>query len=404
MPEYVDLNYRPRGDLICDFYVEPSPGYTLKDAAEDIALESSTGTWTDVKTKRPLSERLAARTFEIKGNRIRVAYHKELFEAGNVPQMMSSIAGNIFGMKSVKHLRLEDIEFPSSIVRWYRGPQLGMREIRRMTKIKKRPIMGTIYKPKLGLNAKEQGELAYKIYSAGMDYSKDDENLGSMVFNRFQDRVVRVLDSVDRIKSEQGRTVVYAANITAPVGDMLKRAEFVKDHGGNCIMIDILTAGWSALEYITKQRLGMIIHGHRAMHAALTRDKRHGVSMLVLAKLSRLCGVSALHTGTIVGKMEGEAKDIKEIDRFMRSSWYGLKPTMPIASGGMHPGLVPKLIELLSTDLIITFGGGLWGHPDGPEAGARAIRQSVDAVMEKVPLKEYAEGHEELRRAIEFWD
>jgi len=148
----------------------------------------------------------------------------------------------------------------------------------------------------------------------------------------------------------------------------------------------------------------MIIHGHRAMHAALTRDKRHGVSMLVLAKLSRLCGVSALHTGTIVGKMEGEAKDIQEIDRFMRSSWYGLKPTMPIASGGMHPGLVPKLIDLLSTDLIITFGGGLWGHPDGPEAGARAIRQSVDAVMEKIPLKEYAEGHEELRRAMEFWD
>jgi ribulose-bisphosphate carboxylase large chain len=102
--------------------------------------------------------------------------------------------------------------------------------------------------------------------------------------------------------------------------------------------------------------------------------------------------------------MEGEAKDVKEIDRFMRSSWYGLKPTMPIASGGMHPGLVPRLIELLSTDLIITFGGGLWGHPDGPEAGARAIRQSVDAVMEKVPLKEYAEGHEELMKAIEFWD
>lgn len=404
MTEYVDLTYKPRDELICDFYVEPAPGHTLKDAAEDVALESSTGTWTDVKTSGPRSEHLAARVFDIKANRIRVAYHKELFEAGNVPQMMSSIAGNIFGMKSIKNLRLEDIHFPSSIVRWYKGPQVGMREIRKITKIRKRPVVGTIYKPKLGLSAKEQAELAYIIYSAGMDYSKDDENLGSMVFNKFQDRVVRILDVADRIKSEQGRTVIYAANITAPVEDMLKRAQFVKDHGGKCIMIDILTAGWSALEYIAKQRMGMIIHGHRAMHAALTRNRKHGVSMLVIAKLARLCGVSALHTGTIVGKMEGGAKEVQEIDRFMRSSWYGLKPSMPIASGGMHPGLVPRLIELLSPDLVITFGGGLWGHPDGPEAGAKAIRQSVDAAMGKIPLKEHAKEHHELRRALEFWD
>jgi ribulose-bisphosphate carboxylase large chain len=404
MTEYVDLSYKPRGDLICHFYLEPAPGHTLKQAAADVALESSTGTWTDVKTKRPMSERLAARTFEIKGNHIKVAYHKELFEAGNVPQMMSGIAGNIFGMKSVKNLRLEDIKFPPSIVRWYKGPQIGMRDIRRITKVKKRPIVGTIYKPKLGLNPREQADLAYRIYSAGMDYSKDDENLGSMVFNKFQDRVIAVLDAVDKVRSEQGRMVIYAANITAPVDDMLKRAQFVKDHGGKCIMIDILTAGWSALEYMTKQRMKLIIHGHRAMHAALTRNQKHGVSMLVLAKLARLCGVSALHTGTIVGKMEGGAKDIQEIDRFMRSSWYGLKSTMPIASGGMHPGLVPRLIELLSNELIITFGGGLWGHPDGPEAGARAIRQSVDATMKKIPLEEYAKDHQELKRAIEFWD
>jgi ribulose-bisphosphate carboxylase large chain len=368
-----------------------------------VAVESSTGTWTDVRTKKPIVDKIHARVFEIKHNRIRVAYPRELFESGNIPQLMSSVAGNIFGMKAIRRLRLEDMEFPLKIVKSYRGPELGLKEIRTLTRIRKRPIVGTIYKPKLGLNPKEQAELAYRVYSSGMDYSKDDENLGSMVFNRFRDRVVRILEVVDRIGHEQGRRVVYAANITAPVDEMLERAQFVKDHGGRCIMIDILTAGWSALEYITKQRFRMIVHGHRAMHAALTRNPRHGISMLVLAKLARLAGVSALHTGTVVGKMEGKKGDVVGIDRFLRGRWHGLKPVMPIASGGLHPGLVPELMETLGKDLIMTFGGGLWGHPEGPEAGARAIRQAVDSGMKGIAIKEYAKGHPELEKAIEEW-
>lgn len=403
MSEYVDLGYNPKNDLICEFYLEPSTGITIKDAAEAVAGESSTGTWTSVSTKKPIIERIHARVFKIKHNRIWIAYPRDLFERGNIPQLMSSVAGNIFGMKHVKRLRLEDMKFPRKITKGFRGPELGLKEIRKLTRIRDRPIVGTIYKPKLGLNPKEQAEYGYKVYSAGIDYSKDDENLGSMVFNRFQDRVVRILDVTDRIRSEQGRRVVYAANITAPVDDMLERAQFVRDHGGKCIMIDILTAGWSALEYITKQRFKMIVHGHRAMHAALTRNPKHGISMLVIAKLARLAGVSALHTGTVVGKMEGGKDDVVEIDKFLRDKWHGIKPAMPIASGGLHPGLVHKMVDILGKDLIITFGGGLWGHPEGPEAGAKAIRQAVDAYMKGIPAKTYSREHPELDSAIKEW-
>jgi ribulose-bisphosphate carboxylase large chain len=403
MTRYVDLNYNPRDNLVCEFYLEPSPGHSLRQSAEAVAEESSTGTWTDVKTNKPIVERIHAKVFRLKHNRAWVAYPRELFEAGNIPQLMSSVAGNIFGMKSIKRLRLEDIEFPQRMVKNYKGPQIGLKQIRQLVRIRDRPIVGTIYKPKLGLNPREQADLAYRVYSAGMDYSKDDENLGSMVFNRFQDRVVRVLDVVDRIRTEQGRRVVYAANITAPVDEMLDRAQFVKDHGGTCIMIDILTAGWSALEYITKQRLGMIVHGHRAMHAALTRNPRHGISMMVISKLARLSGVSALHTGTVFGKMEGQKEVVQKIDRYLRGKWYGLKPVMPIASGGLHPGLVQKVMDALGKDLIMTFGGGLWGHPDGPESGAKSIRQAVDAAMKQESVRQFAKSKPELARALKEW-
>jgi ribulose-bisphosphate carboxylase large chain len=400
---YVDLSYKPKNDLVCEFYLEPAKGLSIKDAAEHIAGESSIGTWTEVSTSTPKIKKMAAKIFSIKGNRVKIAYPQELFEPGNMPQIMSSIAGNIFGMKAVENLRLEDIDFPKGIAKSFKGPEIGLDELRKITGIKGRPILGTIFKPKLGLNPKEMEELAYKVYSTGLDYTKDDENLCSMGFNKFEDRVQRILGVSDKIKSEQGRTVVYAANITAPAQEMLKRAEFVKDHGGKCIMIDIMTAGWSGLQYIREQNLGLIIHAHRAMHAAITRNPKHGISMLSIAKAARLVGVTALHTGTVVGKMEGPKDEVIEIDNFLKSDFYGLKKVMPIASGGLHPRLVPDLLKILGTDLVITFGGGLWGHPRGPESGVRAIRQAVDASIQKIPLEEYAKTYKELAEALKTW-
>jgi len=400
---YVDLSYRPNNDLVCDFCIEPAKGLSVREAAEHIAGESSIGTWTEVSTSNPRIRKMAAKIFSIKGNHVKIAYPQELFEPGNMPQIMSSIAGNIFGMKAVENLRLLDMQFPKDLAKSFKGPEIGLDELRKITGIRGRPILGTIYKPKLGLNPKEMEGLAYRVYSAGLDYTKDDENLTSMTFNKFEDRVSRILGTADKIKSEQGRTVVYAANITAPANEMLRRAQFVKDHGGKCIMIDIMTAGWSGLQFIREQNLGMIIHAHRAMHAAMTRNSKHGISMLAIAKAARLCGVSALHAGTVVGKMEGPKEEVEEIDKFLKSDYYGLKKVMPIASGGLHPRLVPELLKILGNDLVITFGGGLWGHPGGPESGVRAIRQSVDAANQKIPLKEYAKTHKELAEALREW-
>jgi ribulose-bisphosphate carboxylase large chain len=402
---FVDLSYRPsKEDLVCSFYVEPERGLSMKMAAGAVAGESSVGTWTKLTTMTRRIARMGARVYEIRGRHVRIAYPAVLFELGNMPQILSSIAGNVFGMKAVANLRLEDVEFPRSIIHSFRGPELGCDDILKVTGSRGRPVLGTIFKPKVGMTAAEMAENAYVVYSNGITWTKDDENLGSMRFNRFEDRVVRMLDVVDRIKSEQGRTVIYAANTTGPVNDMLRRADFIKEHGGRCAMVDVLTVGWSALQALREQRLKLILHAHRAGHAAVTRNPRHGISMLVLAKIARLIGVSALHTGTAgIGKMESGEEETERANAFLRLRWHGLKAVMPIASGGLHPGLVPALIRRLGTDVIINSGGGVWGHPMGPAAGAKAMVQAVDAALEGIPLNRYAKSHPELHAALTKW-
>lgn len=403
---YFSLSKKPdyRKHIVATFYIESK--ISLSRAAEEVAAESSIGTWTELKTLKPeVARRLAAKIFFLNRRTgiAKIAYPLELFEPGNIPQLLSSIGGNIFGMKDLKNLRLLDLDFPEKYVRSFCGPAFGIFGIRKFLGIKKRPFIGCIMKPKLGLTSDEHARLAYLMWKNGIDTIKDDENLTDLSFNHFKDRVKKVIIMKRKAEKETGKKKMHVFNITASPDEMLKRAKLVKQFGGECVMIDIVTSGLGSVEFIRRQNLSLILHGHRAGHATFTRNPKHGITMLVVAKLARLAGIDELHTGTWVGKMEEAALKLKEINNFLKSKWYGIKPVMPIASGGLHPRLVAKLIDLVGRDVVVNAGGGIHGHPGGSEAGARAMVQSVEAIEKKISLNKYAKTHKELKEALECW-
>jgi len=160
------------------------------------------------------------------------------------------------------------------------------------------------------------------------------------------------------------------------------------------------------------EKFGLVIHAHRAGHAAFTRNPKHGISMLVIAKLARLIGVDQLHIGTVVGKMEGPKKEVVALDQEMEKEiikgkrlvlsekWYHIKPVFAVCSGGLHPGHVPSLVRMLGKDIIIQMGGGIHAHPQGTIAGATAARRAIEATMKGIPLREYAAKYKELQEAL----
>ena len=401
--DFVDLKYKPKEtDVICTFHVEPE-GMKTEEAAGGVAAESSIGTWTELTTVRPYVMRLAAHVYKIEGNNAEIAYPLELFELGNMPNILSSVSGNIFGLRTLKNLRLNDIHLPAQLVRNFLGPKYGVEGIRKLLKVYDRPLVGTIIKPKLGLKTVDHEKVAYEAWIGGCDIVKDDENLSSQKFNPFEDRVIKTLEGRDKAEEETGERKVYMVNITAETKEMLRRAEFVLESGGEYVMVDILTCGFSALQTLREQDFELVIHAHRAGHAAFTKNPRHGISMKVIAKIARIIGVDQLHVGTVVGKMFETREEVRENCEALKEEMDGLKPVLPVASGGLHPRLVPALIKFFGKDFAIQAGGGIHGHRDGTVSGAKAMRQAVDATLEGLPLSEYAETHKELEIALRMW-
>jgi ribulose-bisphosphate carboxylase large chain len=384
-------------ELIAKYHVETD--LPIKKAAEAIAAEQSTGTWTEV---RGSDNPLAARVISAEGTEVEIGFPEELFEPGNIPQYLSVVAGNLFGLEALKKVRLQDVIFPESLMHAHKGPRFGIEDARRILGVHNRPLVGTIVKPKVGLDPKGTAAIASAAVRGGLDLVKDDETLTDQSFCRLIPRLEAVMDSLDKVEKETGKKAFYAVNVTTGADKILERAEEAVDHGANMVMVDVLTAGYSALEVLSRN-VNVPVHVHRTMHGAFTRDKAHGISMLVISKLVRMTGGTNLHTGSYMGKMAGETRENDLSKDALREEWHGLKRVFPVASGGIYPAKVHGNLDGYGIDCIVQAGGGVHGHPDGTVAGARAMVQAVEAWQKKIPLQEYAKDHKELETALKYW-
>ncbi len=392
--KYVICKYRVTTDL------------PMEKAAEAIAAEQSTGTWTGISTlDNDIFNSLGARVTDITGEYITVEFPTDDFsiEVGAVPQILSVIAGNLFGLGALKAVRLEDVTFPKDILRQFKGPKFGAEGIRKMLDRPEKPLVGTIVKPKIGLDPKRTAEYVYEAGAGGLTNSKDDETLVDQPFCPIEDRTVAVAEALDRLESE-GHKMMHAINVSTRGDRIVELAEKVQGWGARELMVDVITCGFGAVQALAEDpSIKVPIHVHRTMHGAFTKDPLHGVAMLPLTKLTRMCGGDALHIGTLgVGKMAGSAKEDSNLTACLGND-VPYKGVMPVCSGGVYPGIVEDIIKRAGFNVQIQAGGGVAGHPGGVRAGAMGMSQAVDAAFAGIPKEEYAKDHKELAIALEKW-
>jgi len=440
-------DYEPKDtDTICLFRITPQEGVDPEEAAAAVAGESSTATWTVVWTDLLT----AHESYQAKAYRVDkvpntgegtstpqqyfayVAYDICLFEEGSIANMTASLIGNVFSFKPLKACRLEDMRVPVCYLKTFRGPPTGIIVERERLDKYGRPILGATMKPKLGLSGRNYGRVVYEGLTGGLDFTKDDENINSQPFMHWRDRFLFCMDAVNKAQANSGEVKGHYLNVTAAtMEDMYERAEFAKELGSVIVMVD-LVIGYTAIQSMSNwaRKNDMILHMHRAGHGTYTRQRNHGISFRVIAKWLRMAGVDHLHTGTAVGKLEGDPMTVQgfynvcretynkqDLSRglFFDQDWIDIKKVLPVASGGIHVGQMHQLLHLFQDDVILQFGGGTIGHPDGIQAGAIANRVGLECmvkarnegkdIMAEGPeiLKAAAKWCKPLEKALETW-
>jgi ribulose-bisphosphate carboxylase large chain len=405
--------------------------YPLSDAAAIMAGEQSTGTFIRVPAETDeLREMHAARVETIdeletagvpslagsgmpkahSGPTVRrtaeVTLSWPLSNMGpSLPNLMAAVAGNLFELKPFSGLKLLDITLPSAFLGSYQGPQFGVTGTRRLTGVYGRPLIGTIIKPSVGMTPDQTASQVRVLAEAGVDFIKDDELQADGPHCPFDLRLAAVMRVLNDHADKTGKRLMYAANITGEIDQMLSRHDLIVAAGGTCAMVSINSIGLPALA-VLRRHAQMAIHGHRNGWGMFSRSHATGMSFVAYQKFWRLAGVDHLHVNGLRNKF---CEDDASVIASARECLTPMFPApnkgceiMPVFSSGQSAHQVPDTFAALgSMDLIYACGGGILAHPGGPAAGVRSLHQAWEAAAAGIPMAEHARNHAELREALE---
>ena len=413
---------RIEADYLIETSIDP------RVAAETIAGEQSSGTFRAVPRETPqLKERAAARiekieileaisaasllgaTLPAKGQgwkRAKLTLSWPFDNIGpSLPNLVSTIAGNLFELKSLSGIRLLDVRLPKEFSQQYFGPKFGIKGTRRLSGVQGRPLIGTIIKPSVGLSPEATGALVAELCAGGIDFIKDDELQADGPSCPFEERVKAVMQAVDTAADKTSHKVMVAFNLTGEIDEMRRRHDFVKDHGGTCIMASVNSIGMSGMIELARHSQ-LPIHAHRVGWGALTRDPLLGWSFPAWSKLWRLTGADHMHVNGLDNKFCESNESVVASARSLADPLFEHAPmcAVPVFSSGqtIHQAAA-TLAAVGSPDLIVTAGGGIVAHPDGVEAGVIALKEAWNAAMQGIEISKHAQNHPELATALKAY-
>ena len=322
----------------------------------------------------------------------------------SLPNLMATVAGNLFELKQFSGLRILDIRLPDVFAAAYPGPKFSVNGTRKLTGVVGRPLIGTIVKPSIGFSPQETAELVTKLCVAGIDFIKDDELQSDGPGCPFERRARAVMRAIEDHAQRAGRKVMFAFNLTGEIDEMRRRHDLVESLGGTCVMASLNSVGLAGMIALGRHAR-LPIHAHRNGWGYLSRHPALGWSYVAWQKIWRLAGADHLHVNGLTNKFSEPDDSVIRSARACLSPMFAEKPclAMPVFSSGQSAKQAAGTLAALgSTDLIFAAGGGIMAHPDGPGDGVRALREAWEAAMADIPAELYAKTRPALAAALKM--
>jgi ribulose-bisphosphate carboxylase large chain len=395
----------------------------LARAAETMAGEQSSGTFFAIPGETPeLKARAAARVESLEETgtvpapslpgalggpgpirRARVTLSWPVDNIGpSLPNLVATVAGNLFELQAFSGLRLLDIRLPRSFADANPGPRFGVAGTRSLSGVASGPLIGTIVKPSVGLSPEATAGLVQTLAQAGIDFVKDDELQADGPACPFDARARAVMRVLNDHAERTGRKVMFAFNLTGEVDEMRRRHDLVRDLGGTCVMVSLNSVGVSGFLALSRHA-ELPIHAHRNGWGYLSRHPALGWSYLAWSAIWRLAGADHMHVNGLANKFCEDDDSVIASARAQLTPMWDDRPctAMPVFSSGqtvLQPAETWR--RLGSADLIHAAGGGIMGHPDGPAAGVESLREAWVAAMAGVDADAHAQSRPALARAL----
>jgi ribulose-bisphosphate carboxylase large chain len=390
------------------------------EAAMHLCQEQSTAQWKRVNIEEDFRPKHGAKVIEIeiiekntkpiinflKTNnsmtlaKIKIA-HPIINFGAKIPNLITASAGEgAFFTPGINSIKLTDVILPENYLKKFEGPKFGLEGIRKKIQVKDRPLFTGVVKPNIGLKPKEFAEIGYQALLGGLDIIKDDEMLADTEYSTIKERLEAVMPLLYKAEQKTGEKKTYLVNITDEVDKILELHDTVAEYKQTAVMLNAMPMGLSAARMLSK-KTKIPVFSHFDFIAPFTRMPNFGVSSMLITKMQRLAGFDAIVMPGFGERMIQTDKEVKTNVQACLYDMKSIKKILPIPGGSDSAVTLPIIYEKLKTiDFSMVPGRGVFGHPLGPEAGAKSLRQAWEAITKGKKLEDYAKNYKELSTAI----
>ena len=165
-------------------------------------------------------------------------------------------------------------------------------------------------------------------------------------------------------------------------------------------MVNAFATGIDAVRAVAASGLGVPVLAHRVGAGPIARNPEVGVDGSVLCELTRIAGADLVQIGGFGGKLFDSPEEVARNLAACRRPLAGARVPVPVNGGGVWAGSAPDVLGAAGADIMLLLGMGAYEHPGGPEAGARSVKQAVDAVLAGEPLDTAARSAPDLAAAL----
>lgn len=334
------------------------------------------------------------------GHLVRIALPTVNF-GPSLPAALTALLGN--DSSTSVEAKLVDLEIPDDFARALGGPRHGVAGVRDLVGVHDRPLLLNMIKPCTGLTPTSGAEIFYQTALGGVDLIKDDELLADPEYSPVVERVVAYNDAARRAYEETGHTAMYIPNVTDRPIRTVENARRAVDAGARAVMVTYATVGYGGLQDLA-EAIEVPILGHFAGTGPYFEGPRTGMSAALAAgMLPRLAGADLILMTTPYSGYPIRRLSYLRTAQQIAAPRPHIARALPVIGGGVHPGTVARYVEELGPDIVLGVGGAIQGHPGGPAAGVRAMRQAIDAAMRGEPARAAAAARPELAQALDAW-
>jgi len=304
----------------------------------------------------------------------------------NLYSILSLVYGEIVIPENVK---LISIDFPAIFIDHFKGPQFGLKGIRKKINQYHRPLLMASLKPLNGITEEKFIRFLNQVIDGQVDIIREDENFFNDSLLPFEKKI----QIVSQILKERNKNLLYFPFLSGSWTDMAEKIKLSLEYEIDTFLMNLFPVGLEGLQFLSDTfRCGFLVNpGYPSF---FYEHDLFGIEPSILyGKFIRMAGGDMVMIPSPYKNKTVPHYRSVEVANALTERFENLEPSFPVIYGEIHPEELYTLFTDFGNQVIIDIGSQYRKFKNITE-GIKTFSDTLNCVISGISAEECIKNRE----------